>query len=36
MYLCKTSAYSHFGHEVPEFTWEATNKAEALRADARL
>jgi S-adenosylmethionine synthetase len=28
----KTAAYGHFGREEPEFTWEATDKAEALRA----
>jgi len=27
----KTAAYGHFGREEPEFTWEATDKAEALR-----
>ena len=27
----KTAAYGHFGRELPEFTWEATNKVEALR-----
>ena len=32
----KTAAYGHFGREEPEFTWEATDKAEALRADAGL
>ena len=26
----KTSAYGHFGRELPEFTWEATDRAEAL------
>ncbi|MHB1299479.1 MAG: methionine adenosyltransferase [Burkholderiales bacterium] len=30
----KTAAYGHFGREEPEFTWEVTDKAEALRADA--
>ncbi len=30
----KTAAYGHFGREEPEFTWEATDKAAALRADA--
>ena len=30
----KTSAYGHFGREEPEFTWEATDKAAALKADA--
>ena len=28
----KTAAYGHFGREEPEFTWEATDRAEALRA----
>jgi S-adenosylmethionine synthetase len=32
----KTAAYGHFGREEPEFTWEATDKAAALRADADL
>ncbi len=32
----KTAAYGHFGREEPEFTWEKTDKAEALRADAKL
>lgn len=27
----KTSAYGHFGRELPEFTWEATDCADALR-----
>ncbi|WP_173363542.1 methionine adenosyltransferase [Eggerthella sp. YY7918] len=27
----KTAAYGHFGRELPEFTWEQTNKADALR-----
>lgn len=27
----KTAAYGHFGRELPEFTWEATDKVEALR-----
>ncbi|CAH1203202.1 methionine adenosyltransferase [Candidatus Nitrotoga sp. BS] len=31
-----TAAYGHFGREEPEFTWEATDKAPALRADAGL
>lgn len=30
----KTAAYGHFGRDEPEFTWEATDKAQALRADA--
>lgn len=32
----KTAAYGHFGREDSDFTWEATDKAEALRADAGL
>ncbi len=28
----KTSAYGHFGRELPEFTWERTDRAEALKA----
>ena len=28
----KTAAYGHFGREEPEFSWERTDKAEALRA----
>ncbi len=32
----KTAAYGHFGREEPEFTWESTDKAAALRADAGL
>jgi S-adenosylmethionine synthetase len=31
-----TAAYGHFGREEPGFTWEATDKAEALKADAEL
>jgi S-adenosylmethionine synthetase len=31
----KTAAYGHFGREEPEFTWEATDKAAALAADAK-
>ena len=30
----KTAAYGHFGRDEPEFTWEATDKAKALAADA--
>jgi S-adenosylmethionine synthetase len=30
----KTAAYGHFGRTEPEFTWEHTDKAEALRAAA--
>ena len=29
----KTAAYGHFGRDEPEFTWEATDRAEALRAE---
>ncbi|WP_263081628.1 methionine adenosyltransferase [Endozoicomonas sp. Mp262] len=29
-----TAAYGHFGREEPEFTWERTDKAEALRLAA--
>ena len=32
----KTAAYGHFGREEPEFTWEATDKAAALKAAAGL
>jgi S-adenosylmethionine synthetase len=32
----KTAAYGHFGRDEPEFTWEKTDKASALRADAGL
>jgi len=32
----KTAAYGHFGREEPEFTWEKTDKAEALQAAAGL
>jgi len=32
----KTAAYGHFGRDEPEFTWEVTDKAEALKADAGL
>ena len=28
----KTAAYGHFGRELPEFTWEKTDKAEELKA----
>ncbi len=31
-----TAAYGHFGRTEPEFTWEKTDKAEALRAGAGL
>lgn len=32
----QTASYGHFGRELPEFTWEKTDKADALRADAGL
>ena len=32
----KTAAYGHFGRDEPEFTWENTDKAAALRVDAGL
>jgi S-adenosylmethionine synthetase len=30
----KTAAYGHFGRDEPEFTWESTDKAQVLAADA--
>ncbi|MBA2301323.1 MAG: methionine adenosyltransferase [Acidobacteria bacterium] len=30
----KTAAFGHFGRTEPEFTWEKTDKANALRSDA--
>jgi S-adenosylmethionine synthetase len=30
----KTAAFGHFGRTEPEFNWERTDKAEALKADA--
>ncbi len=32
----KTAAYGHFGRNDPDFTWEATNRVEELRAAAGL
>ena len=32
----KTASYGHFGRDEPEFTWEATDKAALLRAEAGL
>jgi S-adenosylmethionine synthetase len=32
----KTAAYGHFGRDEPEFTWENTDKAAVLKADAGL
>jgi S-adenosylmethionine synthetase len=31
-----TASYGHFGRELPEFTWEATDRVEDLRAAAGL
>lgn len=31
----KTATYGHFGRELPEFTWERTDRADALRAAAK-
>jgi S-adenosylmethionine synthetase len=31
-----TAAYGHFGREEPDFTWERTDKAQALRSAAGL
>jgi len=28
----RTAAYGHFGRELPEFTWESTERAAALRS----
>ncbi len=30
----QTAAYGHFGREEPDFTWERTDRAEQLKADA--
>jgi S-adenosylmethionine synthetase len=30
----KTAAFGHFGRSEPEFTWERTDKAQALKSDA--
>ncbi|MEU2079012.1 methionine adenosyltransferase domain-containing protein, partial [Streptomyces sp. NPDC013489] len=32
----QTAAYGHFGRELPDFTWERTDRATALRAAAGL
>jgi len=32
----RTAAFGHFGRSEPEFTWERTDKADALRAGAGL
>jgi S-adenosylmethionine synthetase len=31
----KTAAYGHFGRKDPDFTWEATDKAAALKSSAQ-
>jgi len=31
-----TASYGHFGRELPEFTWERTDKADLLRSEAGL
>jgi S-adenosylmethionine synthetase len=32
----KTATYGHFGRELPEFTWEMTDRVESLRSRAKL
>ena len=32
----KTAAYGHFGRNDPDFTWEKTDKADALKKEAGL
>ena len=32
----QTAAFGHFGRTEKTFTWEATDKAEALRQDAQV
>ena len=32
----KTTSYGHFGRGEPEFSWEKTDKAGALRRQARI
>ena len=32
----KTAAYGHFGRELPEFTWEKTDKADVLRDECSI
>ena len=32
----KTAAFGHFGRTEPEFTWERTDKAAALKSDAKV
>jgi S-adenosylmethionine synthetase len=31
----KTASYGHFGREEPEFSWEATDKVDALKSEAK-
>jgi S-adenosylmethionine synthetase len=31
-----TSTYGHFGRDLPDFTWEALDRVDALRAAAGL
>ncbi|GAC1683728.1 MAG: methionine adenosyltransferase [Terriglobales bacterium] len=33
---CKTAAYGHFGRNDPDFTWEATDKADKLASESGL
>jgi S-adenosylmethionine synthetase len=30
----QTAAYGHFGRDLPDFTWERTDRAEQLKAAA--
>ncbi|MFI6476272.1 methionine adenosyltransferase domain-containing protein, partial [Streptomyces sp. NPDC050516] len=30
----QTAAYGHFGRELPDFTWERTDRVDALRSAA--
>ncbi|WP_344267032.1 methionine adenosyltransferase domain-containing protein, partial [Streptomyces sodiiphilus] len=30
----QTAAYGHFGRELPDFTWERTDRTDALRTAA--
>ena len=32
----QTASYGHFGRNNQDFTWEKTDKADALRADANI
>ncbi|HEX5567402.1 MAG TPA: methionine adenosyltransferase domain-containing protein, partial [Streptomyces sp.] len=32
----QTAAYGHFGRELPDFTWERTDRVDALRTAAGL